>query len=323
MMRRPLGTALVALVVLAAGALLAGGVRPRRALPATSAPAAAAPASPASAVPAPVASPTVPHRDVQTQPNAFFDGAQFGLGLRAGRAHPAPALTGTLVGGLVPHHILASTLLATFWQQLEAQPPHTVIVVGPNHPARGQRIITGRRGWATDFGVVEADNRLIDALVATGLVTVDDETLSEEHSEGAEMPYIKYHAPQATVVPLILHKDVKPEELARLIDVLAPHLGKDCILVASMDFSHYLTRVEAEAKDPESLAAIRSHDLATLWAMGPDHLDSPPSVGMLLLAMQRLGLEQPEILGHTNSGYILQNDATETTSYFVFRYQRP
>lgn len=281
-------------------------------------------AKPAAApAPAPGSAAGVLLTEAQTQPNAFFDAAQFDQGRRAAAAHPAPAATGVLLGGLVPHHILAGALLSTFWQQLAAHPPATVVVVGPNHPARGQRIITGRRGWATDFGVVQSDGDLIDALLATGLVTVDEATLAEEHSVGAEMPYVKYHAPQARVVPLILHKDVKPEELRRLVDVLAPRLGPDCILVASVDFSHYLTRSEADARDPETLAAIRALDLPRLWAMGPDHLDSPPSVGLLLLTMQRLGLGEPEVLAHTNSGYLLNTEQIETTSYFVFRYQRP
>ena len=310
-MQRWLG---LTLAIVVAGALLAGGARRRRAQPP---PPAAAP--PSVALPAPPGPRALPDA---VQPNAFFEAATFDKGLRAARAYPAPAATGVVVGGLVPHHTLAGSLFSTFFLGLEARPPATIVVVGPNHPNAGQRIITGRRGWATDFGVVAADQELIDALLATGLVTVDEKVLSAEHSVGAEMPYIKYHAPEARVVPLILHRDVQPVELRRLADVLAPRLGPDCLLLASVDFSHYLTRREADKKDPETLRAIEAHDLTTLWRMGPDHLDSPPALGLLLLTMQRLGLEQPEILARGNSGLILGSESIETTSYFVFRYQK-
>jgi MEMO1 family protein len=281
-----------------------------------------APAPAQAAAPAPV----VAHRgaDDGVQPNAFYDARLFEPGLRAAKAvatDRAPARDGALLGGVVPHHILAAELLSTFFLQLEAHPPATVILVGPNHEERGQRVITGLRGWATDFGTVAADEPLVEQLVKSGLATLDDEALSTEHAVGALMPYLKYHAPVARVVPIILHKDVTPAEVRRLAEVLEPLLGPDRVLLGSVDFSHYLTRPEAEAKDKETLATLQAFDLQTLWRMGPDHLDSPPSIGLVMTAMQMLKAKGPEMLGHTNSGIILGSDRIETTSYFLFAYR--
>lgn len=254
-----------------------------------------------------------------SQPNAFYDPNLFFPGLQAAEREKAES-EGPLTGGLVPHHDLAAPLLSRFFLQLEPHPPTTVIVVGPNHENRGQPIITGRRGWQTDFGVVEADLTLVDSLAKAGLAVVDDTALSTEHSVGTLMPYLKYHAPEARVVPVILHRDVPMQDLRRLAGALAGYLTGDRLLIASVDFSHYLTRAEAEQKDVVTLQAIQSADLEALMRMGPDHLDSPGSLSVLLLAMQQAGARGPNLTGHTNSGVILRSDTVETTSYFTFTF---
>jgi MEMO1 family protein len=184
-------------------------------------------------------------------------------------------------------------------------------------------VVTGRRGWATDFGVAEADQNLVDRLVASGLAAEDDEALSEEHSVGALMPYLKYHAPKARVLPIILHRDVPVETLQRLTDWLAEIVGPGRILLASVDFSHYLTRPEADKKDEITLQAIEAFDLDALRRMGPDHLDSPGSLSLLMLTMRKLRAAGPEMVGRDNSGSIIGNDLIETTSYFTFKFRLP
>ncbi|MEW8979081.1 MAG: AmmeMemoRadiSam system protein B [Symbiobacterium sp.] len=255
------------------------------------------------------------------QPNRFFNPNLFYHGLEAARSS-ATGVAEPLAGGLVPHHDLAAELLSGFFLRLEAEPPEVIFLVGPNHEAAGGPVITGRRAWQTDFGLVEVDREAVDALVAAGLAAVNDEVLEQEHAMGTLMPYIKFHAPAARVVPLILPPGLTRPELERLSGALAAELGPGRILVASVDFSHYLTPDEAEARDKETLATIMAGDLERLLRMGPDHLDSPGSVAVLLTAMATVGADGPRVLGHTNSGIILQDDQIETTSYFTFAFTR-
>ncbi|HYG56790.1 MAG TPA: AmmeMemoRadiSam system protein B [Symbiobacteriaceae bacterium] len=266
------------------------------------------------------APPAVPRQEA-TQPDTFFDKVSFYRGLKEVQARPPALQPGRLAGGVVPHHNLAGAMLSTFFIQLEAAPPKSVIVIGPNHEHRGQRVITGRRGWATPFGTVAADQEMVDALVKAGLATLDDAALEQEHTVGALMPYLKYHAPATRVVPIILHRDISLAEMEKLAQVLAPLLAEGSLLVASVDFSHYLTRAEAEAKDHITWAAIERFDLAGLKRMGPDHLDSPAALGILMLTMRQLGAGGPAVEGHTNAGVLLGSDQIDTTSYFVLTYR--
>lgn len=189
----------------------------------------------------PPAPAVAPAKALPAHANSFYEAEQFYRGLKEALALPAPAEGGAVVGGVVPHHILAGSMFTRFYRRLERQPPATLIVVGPNHENRGARVATGRQAWATDFGTVAVDHALVDRLVAAGLATVDDDALATEHSVGAQMPYVAYHAPGARVVPLILHRDVSPHETKRLAEFLAPLLGPERVLVASADFSHYRT----------------------------------------------------------------------------------
>lgn len=299
-----------------AGALLAGGAAvPWRAVR----PAAGPVTAPAQAAPRPAPPATARYG---VQPDRFYDATSFFNGLEVLRTRGLPPVReGIVVGGLVPHHNLAGEMFSRFFVQLEARPPATVIVVGPNHDNRGQPVTTGRWGWSTAFGVVEADQALVTRLEEAGLATVDDPSLEPEHSIGALMPYVKYHAPGAKVVPIVLHRGVTTREMEALAGFLAPLLSADTVLVASVDFSHYLTRAQAEANDAVTLKAILDFDLTGLMGMGPDYVDSPPSLGVLMLAMRRLGAEGPIVEGNTNSGRLFGSDVAETTSYFTFSYR--
>lgn len=279
------------------------------------------PAAPVTAAAQPPA--TRPARALPAFCNCFFEPVWFWEGLGQAAAQSGSRPPGALVGGVVPHHQVAGALLSGFFRQLEADPPQTLVLVGPNHKNEGARIATSRRPWQTDFGVVDVDADLIDRLVAQRLVTEDDQALALEHSMGALMPYVRYHLPGARVVPLVLHHGVTPAEAAALAAALAPWIDGRRVLVASVDFSHYLTRAEAAAKDRQTLAAIKNNDLAALFGMGDDHLDSPAALAVLLLTMGQLQASGPHLAGHTNSGYIMNNAVMETTSYMVLAYYQP
>ena len=92
--------------------------------------------------------------------------------------------------------------------------------------------------------------------------------------------------------------------------------------MASVDFSHYLTRQEAEDKDKETLKVIEAKNLDTLFTMGNDYLDSPAALGSLFLTMENLDISDLTLLDHTNSGILMGNDMIETTSYMTMLFQK-
>lgn len=229
----------------------------------------------------------------------------------------APRLFKPLREGVVPHHLLAGRLIADFMAALEPQQPELIILVGPNHYNNGSKIITGYANWQTPEGTVETKEEVVRALVEKGAAVLDEDTLAHEHSIGVVLPFLRHYLPQAKVAPLILHHGVTLAEADGLLDVLEPFLQEGAVLVASVDFSHYLIRSQAEEMDHRTLQVIRRFDYETLFHLNSDYLDSPASIALILRAAQRRDRQDFTVFAHTNSGEILKNDSSETTSYFT------
>jgi hypothetical protein len=231
------------------------------------------------------------------------------------------SVQGKVKGGIVPHHLLAGALIADFISLLAEQKPEIIIIVGPNHKNAGAKIISGLYNWETSEGLVETEKSIVNQLQQKGLVVLDDQILSQEHSIGTIVPFIKYYLPDSKIVPLIFHYDVSLKEIDPLVQELAPFLKENAVILGSVDFSHYLTRREAEAKDVITLKVMQDLNYTTLFRLGNDHLDSPASLATVFRVMEKMGIKEFQVLANTNSGLILQNDFIETTSYFTLLFE--
>lgn len=243
------------------------------------------------------------------------------LAERAERTVKPAIAESRVISAVIPHHLVASRLLNDALEVLSRQETDRIILVGPNHFNKGSRIISGLYGWETPEGVVQADEKAIRRLLEQGLAVRDENVLEKEHSIGALVPLIKHYLPKAKVVPLILHHDVSLQEIDVLLRELEPFLDEKSVLIASVDFSHYLTRREAQAKDQETLNYMQAFDYQNLYRLGNDYLDSPASLAAAFRLAEKQGLKEFTVLDNTNSGLILQNDFIETTSYFTLIFR--
>lgn len=229
-------------------------------------------------------------------------------------------IQGTIKAGIVPHHLVAGHLIARFMAALAKEKPETIILVGPNHYNLGAKIITGLYDWQTPQGLVKTDAKIVKAIVDNNLAVKDEVVLSKEHSVGALMPFIKHYLPETKVVPLILHHDVSLEEIDSILRAITPALESGAVLIGSVDFSHYLTRREAEEKDELTLKLMQDYDFVSLYRLGNDHLDSPASLAFVFKDSERRGIKEFQVIDHSNSGILLKNDQLETTSYFTIAF---
>ncbi len=246
-------------------------------------------------------------------PNTFFDPAHFYTGKIT-----TDSPSSRIKGAVIPHHLLADKLIARVISALKEQKPATIILIGPNHKNNGSPMLTSSLGWQTPFGVVEGDGKMVQNLCqASSLIHENDQIIGAEHSMGNIMPFIKYYLPETKVVPLILHNDITLDEASKLGKQLGNLMKPDTVILASVDFSHYLTGEEAAKKDEETLLALKNKNLGRIFSMNDDYLDSPPSIGVLFQAMNQRGIDNFEVLDHTNSGILLDNKKIQTTSYIT------
>jgi AmmeMemoRadiSam system protein B len=225
-------------------------------------------------------------------------------------------------GGIIPHHLFPGFIIADFFSRLAKQHPKTIIVIGPDHFERGNyQAVSSLYGWETPFGVVEPETAVTGELVKNRLVKIDEDVLAGDHSAAGIMPFIKYYIPDAKVVPILISGFTTEAEARLLADGLKDYLrDEETVMVAAVDFSHYLTSSQAQEKDKITLAAMKNFAYKQLFSLNNDYLDSPAAVATLLMTMRAVGATEMELLYHTNSGELLRNGSIETTSYFSMAY---
>jgi len=233
--------------------------------------------------------------------------------------------TGPIMGGIVPHHLLARRLIADFFRTLAVDPPQTVIVAGPNHKLEGiSKIQFSSADWGTPFGILEADTRITARLAEEYGAAHNDDLFENEHSVSSLVPYIKYFLPEAKIVPVLLHGSLSPEEARKLGSLLGGIISDNpgTVMIASIDFSHYLSAPEADEMDMITWKAVSSWDLDSISRMGNDNLDSVPSMTALMTAMDAVSAKDIRMKGHNNSSRITKSGYDYTTSYFTMFFRK-
>ncbi|MBI2593508.1 AmmeMemoRadiSam system protein B [Candidatus Daviesbacteria bacterium] len=243
----------------------------------------------------------------------FFEGVQKSEGITKQNYH--------IRGGIVPHHLYPGFIIADFFKRLSYQNPKTIVLIGPNHYEKGNfKALTSLYIWETPYGVVNPDTDFINNLLGKNLLKIDEEVLPEDHSVSGILPFIKYYIGEGKVVPILLKRGFTEKESDILASNIEKLLDEDTVVIAAVDFSHYLTSEEAKKKDDVTLKIMQDFDYPNLYLLNNDYLDSPSSIGVLLKVMQKLGSTNSEVLFHTNSGEMQKNNGIETTSYFSIAY---
>lgn len=231
------------------------------------------------------------------------------------------SLSDEIAGGVIPHHLFPGFIIADFYKRLSFQKPTTIIIIGPNHLEKGNfKALTSLGGWKTPYGVVEPDTGLIQDLLERNILKVDEEVLANDVSVAGSMPFIAYFLPEVKVVPILLSGRLNKEESEIIANNLKSIWVEGIVFIASVDFSHYLTNKQAQEKDRVTFEVIKNSDYRQLYGLNNDYLDSPPSIGVLLMVMQKIGKTKIDLLYNTNSGELQSNDFVETTSYFSLTF---
>jgi MEMO1 family protein len=173
----------------------------------------------------------------------------------------------TLRAGVVPHagYDFSGAIAAHLYARVAAQrPPETVLILGVDHQGLGAGPVLSDRAWVTPLGPMEVDHDLVNAL-RRGPVRVDEEAQAEEHSIEVQLPFLEYVLPHPHFVALQVRFD-RIDRLVEIGRVVAEAIrGRDVLLLASTDFSHYVPARIAERLDRLAIDAILQRDARTLY----------------------------------------------------------
>ena len=138
-----------------------------------------------------------------THPLVFFDKDTFYSGIAQSKRENR-SFTNHISGGVIPHHLYPGFIITDFFSRLAKQNPKTIILIGPNHYERDNYIaLSSMYGWETPFGVVWPDEHIVNELVETGVMKIDETVVPKDHAVAGIMPFVKYYLPETKNVPIL------------------------------------------------------------------------------------------------------------------------
>jgi MEMO1 family protein len=225
---------------------------------------------------------------------------------------------GKVYGGITSHHFFVAKKINDFFYSLKKQNPKTIVIIGPNHYNVGKSdVLISREPYKTPWGWLNPDGDVIEKLIGAKVATNDEGPFSREHSISALVGFMKYHLPDAKIVPIILKRNANQSEVRNLAEKLDGILPNDSIVVASVDFSHHLSGLASKYHDEKSISVISSFDFERIFG---SEIDSPGSV----YALERyLELKHAQKMSYenTNSAEFSGNpNQSDVTSYVFSKF---
>jgi len=227
-----------------------------------------------------------------------------------------------IMGGVIPHDARMKKYIFHFFQGIENQDFKRIILLTPNHKEKGfGKIFTSDYFWPTEYGLLKSDKEFINELNKIGIKN-NYEVVSGEHAVSDLVPFIKMSFPEKKIIPLIFKYSTTEKELRKLKTKILSLWNEETIVIAAVDFSHYLSVSEANKHDEITKKALLNYDYQTILSFGKNfnqYLDSPPAMALFLMLMKEKS-NKVSILKQTNSGYLSNSLKEPSTSYFEIVY---
>jgi AmmeMemoRadiSam system protein B len=245
-----------------------------------------------------------------TLPVNFFIPDRFWSGIEKAKDQKQ---TRHIYAALVPHHLLAGNLISEIFSKLQSQDIKTVILIGPNHYEVGnENLQANATSWSSPLGKVAGINLL------PSLSRAKPEHMTNEHSIAGLIPYVTHYLPKSKVFSIIIKNKATDEELRILSDQIKSLWNDQTVLIASVDFSHYLPPEVADQKDNYTKPILLELNEQRVYNLSNDYMDSPTSLALLFKICRSHEVKNFSLINHANSAQLLSNPyLTSTTSYFT------
>ncbi len=210
------------------------------------------------------------------------------------------------------------------------KPGKRFIILGPNHTGVGKEFSMMSSGsWKTPLGPVKIDTRIARALEGCGLPEEDGIAHSREHSIEVQLPLLQHRfGKEITFVPLSImgfgYTSAFLGHCRKLGSCLAGIAREqDARIIASSDFSHFISQEAAREKDHRAIEAIKDLDLEGFFRVLHETRSSVcgyAPIAVLMEAARKLGWKRAELLEYTTSGEVT-GDTSEVVAYAAIGFR--
>jgi AmmeMemoRadiSam system protein B/AmmeMemoRadiSam system protein A len=179
----------------------------------------------------------------------------------------ASKITGEIKALIAPHagYVYSGQVAAEAYRLVQGKPVDTVVILSPchRHGFYGASIYI-KGGYETPLGVVKIDEQLARELSdKTGFQYVPA-AHREEHAIEVQIPFIQKTLPEAKIVPVIMGIPSQ-KTIKKLASALASvTYGKNVLILASTDMSHFLSKAQAKETDIRTISLIKSFQIDQL-----------------------------------------------------------
>ncbi|MEM4576656.1 MAG: AmmeMemoRadiSam system protein B [Candidatus Nezhaarchaeales archaeon] len=216
-----------------------------------------------------------------------------------------------IIGLVSPHagYMYSGPIAAHSYAELAKDGiPDVVVILGPNHTRMGSGVSIIDSGfWRTPLGTVEVDSEVARRIAKNSeLIAVDELAHEQEHSIEVQLPFLQYiYGNNFTFVPICMMLQMRDvcidvgNAIAKAIE------GKNAVIIASTDFTHYEPYDKAHSKDGKVLKAIEALNpdlMLNLVDSLPVSMCGPGPVASMLYAAKRLGASKATVLKYATSG---------------------
>lgn len=231
--------------------------------------------------------------------------------------NPGQTFTTTVSTLIVPHFDMAAVARQDIlYRAAEKVSPKTIILLSPNHfNSGGYDVITTNQTWRLSNAYIESDQ----AKIAKLNLPIVETAFEREHGIRNILDPLNKAFPDAKIIPIIIKPNLTQERMTTLANQLDKVCPKSCLLVASVDFSHYQPGALAEVHDQFALKALNNLDENLT---GQTEVDSRESILVALNWARQHQTEKFVKFENNNSGQIENAPDAESTSFMTGWFER-
>ena len=243
-----------------------------------------------------------------------------------------PHIDGQVIAVMSPHagHRYSGPVAGYAFAALRGLQPELVAVVSPMHFLAEQPLLTcGHDAYFTPLGEVFVDHESVQALethlqveLGYGLSPVKND---QEHSLEIELPFLqRTFGGEFGLLPVMV-REVSVKVTRGLGRALAKVLdGRNTILVASTDLSHFYPQPVAESLDGEILRHVEAFDpegVLRAEEEGKGFACGRGALAAVMWAAKGLGANHAQVLNYATSGDVT-GDYNQVVGYAAAAFTR-
>jgi len=228
------------------------------------------------------------------------------------------------VSGVIPHHLLAKSIIEKFFAELSKENyPQKIVLFGPDHfnagAIYGNKLITINTS-TTNLGNLAIDNELLNTLARVSSFAFSNYAIKNEHAIMSILPFIRQYFPNAKIIPFLIPAKFSFDETKNVVENLNKILPDNSFILASVDWSHNLPQNVADFHDKKSIRVFLNFEEKNFSNI---EVDCPQCLYAIRYFAKLRNADNYIEIDHKNSQDFLNGEIIDnTTSYFSVLFSK-